>query len=85
MLAPEELDLILLPCVSASRSGERLGYGGGFYDRYLPKTKAFRALLIRERLLSDDIPREAHDQPVDAVITEAGVFRRTQSENEGVS
>ena len=50
-----------------------------------PKTKAFRALLIRERLLSDDIPREAHDQPVDAVITEAGVFRRTQSENEGVS
>ena len=85
VLSPEELDLILLPCVSASRSGERLGYGGGFYDRYLPKTKAFRALLIRERLLSDDIPREAHDQPVDAVITEAGVFRRTQSENEGVS
>ena len=85
VIAPEELDLVLLPCVSASRSGERLGYGGGFYDRYLPKTKAFRALLIRERLLSDDIPREAHDQPVDAVITEVGIFRRTQSENEGVS
>ena len=85
VLSPEELDLVLLPCVSASRSGERLGYGGGFYDRYLPKTKAFRALLIREHLLSDDIPREAHDQPADAVITEDGIFRRTQSENAGVS
>lgn len=85
LVPPEALDLILLPCVSASRAGERLGYGGGFYDRYLPKTKAFRALLIREQMLSDDIPREAHDQPVDAVVTESGIFHRAQSENEGVS
>lgn len=86
VLAPDELDLILLPCVTASRAGARLGYGGGFYDRYLPKSPAFRALLIRERMLSDEIPLEPHDQRVDALITETAVFRiGNQSEKEGVS
>lgn len=86
VLAPDELDLILLPCVSASRAGARLGYGGGFYDRYLPKSPAFRAVLIRERMLSEEIPLERHDCPVDAVVTEEGVFRsKTQREKDGVS
>lgn len=86
VVAPAALDLILLPCVSANRSGARLGYGGGFYDRYLPKSPAFRALLIRERMLSDEIPLEPHDQRVDALITEIAVFRiGNQSEKEGVS
>lgn len=86
VIAPEELDLILLPCVSASRAGARLGYGGGFYDRYLPKSPAFRALLIRERMLSEEIPLAPHDCTVDAVVTEEGVFRsKTQSEKDGVS
>lgn len=86
VVPPEALDLILLPCVSASRAGARLGYGGGFYDRYLPKSPAFRAVLIRERMLSEEIPLERHDCLVDAVVTEEGVFRsKTQREKDGVS
>ena len=69
---PEQLDLALVPCLTCSREGVRLGYGGGFYDRYLRKTEAFRACLVRSKLIEEAIPEEAHDLKMNAVITEEG-------------
>ncbi len=57
------------------RSGTRLGYGGGYYDRTLsalgrtPKLIGF-AFAVQE---VDHIPRDGHDVPLDAVVTENGV------------
>jgi len=71
---PEEIALAVTPCVCCSRSGSRLGYGGGYYDRYLSGTPAVRAALCRERMMVEDIPPEVHDCTMDFVVTEEGVL-----------
>ncbi|MEO5806115.1 5-formyltetrahydrofolate cyclo-ligase [Devosia sp.] len=77
-LAPQaEPDVVLMPLLGFDAKGTRLGYGGGYYDRTLARLHkrprliglAFAAQEIK------DIPREEHDVPLDAVITEAGIRR----------
>lgn len=80
-LAPSELapraepDIVIMPLLGFDRSGTRLGYGGGYYDRTLAgmtrKPKLVGLAFAAQEL--DRIPREAHDVPLDAVVTEAGV------------
>jgi 5-formyltetrahydrofolate cyclo-ligase len=79
-LAPSELapqvepDVILMPLLGFDKRGTRLGYGGGYYDRTLER------LSKRPRLIGlafavqelEDIPREAHDVPLDSIVTEQG-------------
>lgn len=69
-VSPEDIDLCLIPCISTTRAGVRLGYGGGYYDRYLAKTRSKKVLLCWEQMLCEEIPQEIHDQKVDLVITE---------------
>lgn len=69
-----EPDVIVMPLLGFDRMGTRLGYGGGYYDRTLGAlTKSPRliglAFAVQEL---DRIPREAHDVPLEAVVTEAG-------------
>ena len=71
-----EIDLIILPCVSCDRSCNRLGHGAGYYDRYLAKTDAKLMALCAEKLMSDEIPMDDFDVPLDAVITEIDIYRR---------
>ena len=71
-----EIDLIVLPCVSCDRSCNRLGHGAGYYDRYLPGTDASLIALCTEKLMSDEIPVDEFDVPLDAVITENDIYRR---------
>ena len=67
--------LMILPGLAFTRNGERLGYGGGFYDSFLAKgfcgTKM--AICFSEQVLSD-IPVEEHDMTVDYLITEDEVL-----------
>ena len=70
VIAPEELDLIIVPALMFDMSGYRLGYGGGYYDRYLSGTGAFTVGLARERLITDTLPREPHDIAVKCLVTE---------------
>ena len=70
VLVPEELDFIVVPALTYDMVGYRLGYGGGYYDRYLSGVRAFKAGLARERLLKEALPREDHDIAVDCIITE---------------
>ena len=72
----EEIDLIILPCVSCDRSCNRLGHGAGYYDRYLTGTDASLIALCTEKLMSDEIPVDEFDVPLDAVITENDIYRR---------
>ena len=71
---PSELDLIVVPCVAASKDGRRLGHGAGFYDRYLAGSAARRLCLCRSRNLLEAVPAEAHDVRMEWVVTEEGTF-----------
>ncbi len=74
VVPPGDIDVILLPGLVFTRAGERLGYGGGFYDRYLPQTRALRAALAFRIQVADELPACAHDQRVHALITADGVL-----------
>ena len=64
------IDLILIPAVACDRKGYRLGYGGGFYDRWLPDSTGFKAGIIFEDFYIDVIPSDIWDVPLDAIVTE---------------
>ncbi len=68
-LEPELFDLVLVPGVAFSEAGERLGYGGGYYDRWLPQCRRARlvAVLFREQVVGS-LPREAHDLLIPRLI-----------------
>jgi len=80
-LAPEDNaprvvpDVILMPLLGFDRRGTRLGYGGGYYDRtlaHLPKRPRLVGFAFARQEV-EHIPRQAHDVPLDAIVTELGV------------
>lgn len=62
------IDLIIIPSLAADRRGNRLGQGGGSYDRTLAKDSTWRVTLLFEDELLDQIPSDSHDQRIDAVL-----------------
>ena len=64
------LDFILVPCVSASLDGKRLGHGAGYYDRFLAGKADHAVCLCFHRLLRDDIPITDNDAILPMVLTE---------------
>ena len=78
LVPPEEIDLILVPCLAADRNGHRLGYGGGYYDRFLENAAKPSICLCRRRALLDGVPHAKHDAAVDAVATETGMILAKQ-------
>jgi 5-formyltetrahydrofolate cyclo-ligase len=66
------LELIIVPALTYDRMGYRLGYGGGYYDRYLLNIPAFTVGMARERLVRDALPRESHDVAMKCLATEKG-------------
>ena len=64
--------LCLLPALAVARDGTRLGYGGGFYDRFLTEFNGVTLLPIYSMLLCDALPRERTDLPVSHILTEKG-------------
>ena len=77
-IEPTSIDVILTPAVAVDRAGGRVGYGGGFYDRFLPRTRddALRvAVVLAEQLVEEDLPTGAFDLRVDAIVTPEEVIR----------
>ena len=77
VIAPGELEIVIVPALTYDMNGYRLGYGGGYYDRYLHGIPALTLGLARERLIRDELPIEPHDIPVKRIVTERGVLRAT--------
>lgn len=77
VVRPEEVDMIILPCVTCDRSCRRLGQGGGYYDKFLASVRVgcYKLAFCYEAVLADELPVEEHDMPVDAVVTEERIYR----------
>jgi len=74
---PEDLDLIIVPGACFTRSGYRIGYGGGYYDSFLSKHagQALKVGFCYDRFIVDSIPVEKHDVSVDIIITEKEIIK----------
>ncbi len=61
LVDPATLDVVLVPGVAFDRRGGRLGFGGGFYDRFLLTTPALRVGIALDCSLTDELPCQPHD------------------------
>lgn len=66
-----ELDMIIVPLVAFDRTGARLGYGGGCYDRYLPMLSPACQIvgIAFDEQRVDHVPTDAHDLPLPNIIS----------------
>ncbi len=81
-IAPQQLDLVVVPGVAFDRSGARLGHGKGFYDRLLAQVRPSTFLVAPafECQVFESIPTLPHDLPVHRVVTEANVYPKSGKE-----
>lgn len=75
---PTILDMVIVPALLLTPEGERLGYGGGYYDRFLPRLRSdcFRVGAIPETLLVEHLPQDPWDAPLDIVVTPEHYYYR---------
>ncbi len=72
----KKIDLVIIPGIVFDKKGHRIGYGHGYYDRFLKTVKNVKKVgLAFELQVVDEIPEEEHDVPVDIVVTEKEVIR----------
>ncbi|MGM0380567.1 MAG: 5-formyltetrahydrofolate cyclo-ligase [bacterium] len=73
---PRNLDLVLVPAVVFDRTGHRIGYGGGYYDRFLEgRAEKFKTIgLAYSFQVVEEIPADPHDKAVDLVITDEEII-----------
>lgn len=78
ILPKNAIDVAIVPALTFDIFGNRLGHGGGYYDRYLEGASGVRIGLGREKLIVGKLPHEEHDIPIDILITETGIrdFRK---------
>jgi 5-formyltetrahydrofolate cyclo-ligase len=75
---PAALDVVVVPGVAFDRSGRRVGYGGGYYDRFLRGIAAFRVgLAFSLQVIDGRLPAGSFDLPVHAIVTEEEEIRPT--------
>jgi 5-formyltetrahydrofolate cyclo-ligase len=72
---PQAIDFALVPCLSCTVAGVRIGYGGGYYDRYLAGSRFPAAVLCRARLMSQELPQQKMDRCIPIIISEEMVWR----------
>jgi len=80
----EDVDTIILPMLGFDRNGGRIGYGAGYYDRFLAKHKDLRKIGIAFSCQEyDNLPADENDIPMDYIITEEGIIFSKGSETSG--
>lgn len=78
----EDFDLILVPGLAFSMDGYRVGYGGGFYDRFLKKYPQAKTLGIGFHIqLTKDVPKNSYDVPLHGFLSEEEYLLFSSSED----
>lgn len=67
---PKDLDLVIVPALMADEKGFRLGYGGGFYDRFLSLYEGdFKTMVVVPKVLYvEELPIDEYDKSVDSIV-----------------
>jgi len=74
VIPPSEVALALVPGVAFDRQGRRLGYGGGYFDRFLCDFTGVTLGVIYQALLFDQLPYGEYDVAMQWIVTEAGLW-----------
>jgi 5-formyltetrahydrofolate cyclo-ligase len=74
-LLPENIDLLIVPGLAFTKEGYRLGFGGGYYDRYLPDFQGDTLSLCFHIQVVSHFPIKKHDIPVSKIITNKEVIK----------
>ncbi len=69
-----DIDIFIVPAVAVSLTGQRVGYGGGYYDKLLSKNHSTKIVLAFEFQIFDNIETDMHDIRIDKIITERRVI-----------
>ena len=80
---PIVLDMVIVPMLAFDMTGNRLGYGGGFYDKCLPlvRPKCLRVgFCFEEGKVEEGLPTDEYDVPLDFVVTEQRAYRFCDNE-----
>ncbi|KGP72969.1 5-formyltetrahydrofolate cyclo-ligase [Pontibacillus yanchengensis] len=72
-LHKNDIDLMIVPGLLFDYNGYRIGYGGGYYDRYLVDFPNYTVALATNRQLIEEVPYDVYDIPVQHLITESGM------------
>lgn len=72
---PQDNDLIIVPCLSADRHKNRMGYGKGYYDRFLKDFNGMSVSPCYDILLEDEIPTDKYDMQINIIVTDKEVIQ----------
>lgn len=73
VVPPDAFDIVLVPGLAFDRAGNRVGYGAGYYDRFLAMAHPVKIGLAYDFQLFDRLPAGPRDIPMDLVVTESGI------------
>lgn len=71
-----DIDLVIVPMVGGDEHAHRIGYGGGFYDRFLQNIRVRTIGFCFEQNIVSSLPTEPFDVPLDKIITEERIINR---------
>lgn len=74
LINKDEINFAVIPCVTCDRNGYRLGYGGGYYDRYLEKSNFKKAVICYEKVIQESVPTDIYDIKCNYVVTNKDVY-----------
>ena len=69
-----EIDIAVIPFLAVDKQGNRLGYGGGYYDRYLRTSRARRVAFGYHFQIASKVPCEAWDEKMDVIVTDEDIL-----------
>ena len=73
---PKNIQIVIVPAIAFDKNGHRIGYGLGYYDKFLAKVpKALKIGLAFDFQVEEKLPTEGHDAPVDMIITDKEIIR----------